>query len=119
MDALSTLCRSIIQRYMIDPTWILGHSDIAPERKLDPGEHFDWRALALDGIGLWPDRIDAMEPDCGRADALLARIGYPPARAVERLAAFQRRFRPWRVDGRLDHETMGALDAVDALYRGA
>jgi N-acetylmuramoyl-L-alanine amidase len=117
MSVLTGLCLDIIKRYAINPTRIVGHSDIAPERKLDPGEHFDWRGLAAAGVGLWPDRVSAAVPDGVVAEELMTWIGYPPARSPERLAAFQRRFRPWRVDGRLDHETMGRLVAVNGLYR--
>ncbi|MBU6235081.1 MAG: N-acetylmuramoyl-L-alanine amidase [Alphaproteobacteria bacterium] len=59
MDALIELCQSICKRHPIKQDWILGHSDIAPNRKSDPGEKFNWRLMARNGIGLWPEA----EPD--------------------------------------------------------
>lgn len=55
MDALLSLCKNICKRHPINPAFILGHSDIAPGRKSDPGEKFNWRFLARAGIGLWPE----------------------------------------------------------------
>ncbi len=54
MTALTGLCREILARHPIAPANVLGHSDVAPSRKQDPGELFDWQALAAAGIGLWP-----------------------------------------------------------------
>lgn len=119
MRALEQLARGIVRRWPILPERVLGHADIAPDRKQDPGERFDWRRLAAQGLGLWPARVELRTPDSNRAALLLARIGYRPSRdpvdLALILAAFQRRFRPRRVDGRLDAETMGSLEAVAAL----
>jgi N-acetylmuramoyl-L-alanine amidase len=103
---------------------VLAHSDVAPDRKLDPGERFPWAALAAAGVGLWPaEPTVPADPERERAARLLARIGYPPGDGERgrflALAAFQRRFRPGRVDGRLDPGTMGRLTAVAALYDAA
>jgi N-acetylmuramoyl-L-alanine amidase len=54
MASVETLCRDLVSRYSIPPHRIVGHSDIAPERKSDPGELFDWPRLARAGIGIWP-----------------------------------------------------------------
>jgi N-acetylmuramoyl-L-alanine amidase len=116
MAAVEQLCRDLAARYRIPPDRVVGHSDIAPARKSDPGELFDWPRLARAGIGLWPPPAAGL-PQCRgrgvgvvhRAAALadLARIGYCVASATEQaaLAAFQRRFRPERWDGLLDAET--------------
>lgn len=119
LATLEALLRDLLARWPIAPCGVLGHSDIAPERKLDPGERFPWQHLARAGLAIWPERTRPRPPDPAAADLRLAAIGYrppdDPASRARALAAFQRRFRPWRVDGRLDPETMGRLDAVAGL----
>lgn len=119
MAALIELARGILRRWPIPPDRIVGHSDIAPMRKEDPGELFDWQRLARAGIGLWPAAPEDAEPDAVEAASALARIGYPlEAQGVPfelALTAFQRRFRPEGVDGCLDAPTMGRLLAVARL----
>ena len=123
MAALADLTQGILARHPIPPRNVVAHSDIAPERKLDPGELFDWRWLAAQGVGLWPDEpsdtpdsgdvVPLREGDRGAAVArllgALARYGYglapddrfsPPITAV--VQAFQRHFRPARIDGAWD-----------------
>jgi len=119
MSALETLARGILARHPISGDRVVGHSDVAPERKQDPGELFDWPRLAHGGIGFWPSE-DAPPPgDVAAAQAMLAGIGYrvSASGALDEgmrlvLAAFQRRFRPLRVDGALDAETGGRIAAV-------
>jgi N-acetylmuramoyl-L-alanine amidase len=117
--ALTELARAILFRHRIPPWRVVGHSDIAPARKEDPGELFDWRRLARAGIGLWPGPGAAVAPDPALAAAALARIGYPlepqGVPLLLTLAAFQRRFRPACCDGALDGETMALLLAVAGL----
>jgi N-acetylmuramoyl-L-alanine amidase len=119
IEALLVLLQAIRARWPIAPVGVLGHCEIAPDRKLDPGERFPWWRLARAGIGPWPSVAPPRPPDVGSADRLLAAIGFrPPAGPGERslaLAAFQRRWRPWRVDGQLDAESMGRLEAVAGL----
>lgn len=119
MAVLAELARDIVRRWAIPPARIVGHSDVAPARKQDPGELFAWAELARAGLGLWPDRAEVEPPDKGTAAALLAEIGYqPPGAALPLaviLAAFQRRYRQARVDGVLDAETMGLLRATARL----
>lgn len=116
---LERLLEDLFSRWPIGADGVVGHSDVAPERKLDPGERFPWSRLARAGFAIWPERAPPRPLDPSEADRLLATIGYhSPADERSRrlaLAAFQRRFRPWRVDGRLDPETMGLLEAVALL----
>jgi N-acetylmuramoyl-L-alanine amidase len=122
MAALESLCRDILTRHPIPARHVLGHSDVAPQRKTDPGELFDWRRLAQAGIGLWPEgAAAAAAPDIAEAQRLLATIGHETPRtgrldeATRRvISAFQRHFRPARCDGELDAETGGRLAAVAA-----
>ena len=120
MAAVERLCREAMARHRIRADRIVGHSDIAPDRKADPGELFDWPRLARAGIGLWPPPAADLARRRGRgvgvvaraaALADLARIGYCVSAATEQvvLAAFQRRFRPERWDGLLDGETCARL----------
>ena len=118
MDALIALAGDILARHPI-PSWrVLGHSDVAPARKQDPGELFDWPRLAAAGIGLWPagpvaDAATDVDAEAVARD--LAAIGYRMADGAAAVAAFQRHFRPARFDGRIDAETAGLATAVDAL----
>ena len=105
MTALERLCRNILTRFPIPSHLVLGHADVAPGRKLDPGELFDWKRLADAGIGLWPDNTG---PESGDFAADMRRFGYEndSAKAV---AAFQRHFRPADVTGVADNETRTRL----------
>jgi N-acetylmuramoyl-L-alanine amidase len=127
MSAVEQLCCDLVSRYPIPPHRIVGHSDVAPDRKSDPGELFDWPRLARTGIGIWPHPAPDLARRRGRgvgvveraaALADLARIGYCVTSGEEAaaLAAFQRRFRPKRWDGRLDGETAERLAEVRAAY---
>jgi N-acetylmuramoyl-L-alanine amidase len=115
--ALIELCRGILARHpAIAPRNVVGHSDIAPKRKIDPGRCFPWATLAVEGIGLWPR--PGAQPLEGDVQAALERFGYPPADDVttaDIVASFQRRFRPARVDGVADAETRALL--ADLLFQ--
>lgn len=128
MAALVELGRDVMARHPIPAARVLAHSDVAPERKRDPGELFDWAGLAAAGIGLWPGDTPALArvPSAGELQAMLARFGYclqasgrldAPTRAV--LTAFQRHFRPAAVTGAPDGETAGRLAALLAALDGA
>ena len=124
MEALVALSRDILRRHPIPPERVLGHSDVAPARKQDPGELFDWHYLARAGIGLWPfaDGTPRSQPDDRGPAAFqrdLARFGYgleatgdvdQATRIVT--AAFQRHFRQHRVDGVADTETRTRLKTI-------
>ncbi len=112
--ALVELCHAILVRHpAIVPQNVVGHSDIAPKRKIDPGLRFPWKTLAEAGIGLWPKPGAA--PVEGDIQAALQRFGYPPSGALapdEIVKAFQRRFRPACVDGVADRETRALLASL-------
>ena len=112
MQALISLSTDILARYSIAARNVVGHSDVAPKRKKDPGELFNWRALAGAGIGLWPVKgiVSDLEPT-----VLLNQIGYNVDELELVVKAFQRRYRPHRVDGICDQETFGLLAAVAAM----
>jgi N-acetylmuramoyl-L-alanine amidase len=125
MAALETLARDILARHPIPARHVLGHSDVAPQRKTDPGELFDWPRLARAGIGLWPAAAGAAgaAPDIAETQRLLAAIGYetPQTGALDDetravIAAFQRHFRPSRCDGEADAETRARVAAVAAAF---
>ncbi|AGT09625.1 N-acetylmuramoyl-L-alanine amidase [Paracoccus aminophilus] len=90
MRGLETLLAAILQRWSLRPEAVIGHSDMAPDRKIDPGAKFDWRRLALQGLSVWPETPGADLPLQDSLDA----IGYPPGPPEIRLAAFRLRFRP-------------------------
>ncbi len=116
------LCQAIIGRWPIPPRRVLAHSDVAPERKQDPGELFDWRRLAAAGIGLWPACGEGAPRPVATLQSQLAQFGYAVPRhgRLDRatglvITAFQRHFRPARVDGIADHATLARLDGLLAL----
>lgn len=128
IDATVALVKELVRRYGIAPDHILGHSDIAPQRKVDPGPRFPWKRLADEGLIPWPaapvvaarlGRFQAALPDPAWFQAKLAELGYetprtgqldPATRQV--LTVFQMKYRPARHDGRPDPETAALLDAL-------
>ena len=129
VQSLIALLKDITRRNAINPINIIGHSDIAPLRKLDPGPLFPWKRLAEAGLGVWPD-----EQAVARQQALfltqlpsatwfqteLARLGYPTPRTGEWdvatrhvLAAFQMRYRPARFDGTPDAQSAAILQVLN------
>ena len=114
MDALVPLVAEIVGRHRIPPVNVVGHSDVAPDRKQDPGELFDWARLARLGLALpRPTRnlIDPMWTDGGFLLAL-ERFGYDVAKPRAAVTAFQRRFRPDLMDGVIDGESRAILLAL-------
>jgi N-acetylmuramoyl-L-alanine amidase len=106
--ALTTLCHSILVRHPIPSARVLGHSDVAPARKEDPGELFPWARLAKAGIGLWPTPGDS-----NLQASALARFGYDPDAPLDKaIAAFQRHFRPKTLDGVWDDECARLLHGL-------
>lgn len=113
MEAVIRLCLGVLSRHSIAPRNVVGHSDVAPTRKQDPGELFPWARLKTYGIGLWPfdggERAD-LAPEA--VLTMLAAYGYDITEPAAAIAAFQRHFRPERVDGIADFETIGRLQRL-------
>jgi N-acetylmuramoyl-L-alanine amidase len=132
LAAVCDLCLAILARHAIPARNIAGHSDVAPDRKEDPGERFDWRALAENGVGLWPSGAVDLGTLGAVRDAVklrpvraaLAEIGYrvapegglDPALSTV-LRAFQRHWRPEAVTGQADDGTLVRLLGVRDLTR--
>lgn len=130
MGAVARLGRDICRRHTIASERVLAHSDVAPQRKIDPGEKFDWGWLAAQGVGHWVPSSAARDDDAGldagspaasirAAQHLFARYGYAvsvtgvlDARTIAVVTAFQRHFRPARVDGRIDLATLATLERL-------
>ncbi|TWB21202.1 N-acetylmuramoyl-L-alanine amidase [Nitrospirillum amazonense] len=117
MRAVVELCRGILARHPIPAGNVIAHSDMAPARKQDPGELFDWPALARAGIGLWPDggfRGPGWDGGEAQVAALLARLGYDPAIAAftETLTAFQRHWHPEALNEPAGAETVRRLHSL-------
>ena len=91
MRVLDALLRDVTARWAIPPASVIAHADMAPDRKEDPGPRFDWRALARQGLAVWPDGQGGDAPFAASLD----QIGYPQAQDDKRLQAFRFRFRPW------------------------
>lgn len=109
MDAVQALVAEIAARHAIAPANVVGHSDIAPARKQDPGELFDWPRLARAGLAAAPrPSVDPNWTDPGFL-AALARYGYGIAAPTDAVIAFQRRHRPARLDGVIDGECRAIL----------
>ncbi len=95
MDRLTALLAGILDRWHIPPRGVIGHSDMAPDRKADPGPRFDWRRLARCGLSVWPAPDPAPDPDPAAFLEHAARFGYPTGHGLATvLFAFRLRFRP-------------------------
>lgn len=128
IDAVVRLCRDILARHDISADRVLAHSDVAPSRKQDPGEKFPWRRLAEEGIGLWvepaaiagePEMAELPAPQVLELQHALWRYGYGvdatgmyDQATREVVTAFQRHFRPQRVDGVADTSTLATLQKL-------
>ena len=129
IDEVVALCREIVARHHIRPDRIVGHADIAPGRKQDPGPLFPWKRQADVGLIAWPDAqlvttrkavYDAQLPDAQWFQGKLADYGFNTSRSGEfdtmtqdSLATFQMKYRPAKYDGVPDSETASLLDVVN------
>jgi N-acetylmuramoyl-L-alanine amidase len=127
-DAVVALVQDIVRRHQIKPEFVIGHSDIAPMRRVDPGPLFPWRRLAELGLIVWPDaglvaaqtQVYAQAlPDVAWFQTALARHGFQLPRHGELdqetrtvLAAFQMKYRPSNFDGQPDAETAAMLHVL-------
>ena len=102
-DALVVLAEDIVRRHAIPAHRVLGHSDVAPARKQDPGELFDWAGLARVGIGLWPTQA--------AGGPVLEECGYDGSGAGQAACAtaFHRHWRPNKIDGFMDDDCIRLL----------
>jgi len=111
MEMVRDLVLDILRRHPIPPRNVVGHSDVAPTRKQDPGELFDWPGLAESGIGLWADN-DALAGDVADVLRWLERLGYDTADEEAALLAFQRHFLRNNLTGLADDPTRARLAAI-------
>ena len=120
IESLIGLAQDIFTRHPIPAHNVVAHSDIATDRKIDPGERFPWARLGEAGVGLWPEFSTPVEPAALLNDAplvALSEIGYDTKRQAIRtvVSAFQRRFRSACFDGELDEETKMRVAQVNSL----
>jgi len=125
IDSLIKLSRILINKYKIKKKYILGHSDVAPDRKIDPGEKFPWKILYKNKIGIWHN-LKKVKLSSTRGEAIsvrkvnlfmknLSKFGYPGKSIIMKnkrkykkllVKAFQRRFRPELINGKIDQECL-------------
>ncbi|EJL88725.1 negative regulator of beta-lactamase expression [Herbaspirillum sp. CF444] len=134
MDLIGKLALDIISRYQIAPENVLAHSDIAPQRKYDPGPRFPWQALSRQGIGAWPDELVVEKYLAGRLllepasvaniQAALEEYGYtvPQTGVLDEetrkvISAFQMHFRPQNIRGDADAQTEAIALALVEKYK--
>ncbi len=135
---VGALARDIVTRYQIDPTLVLGHADIAPQRKPDPGPKFPWQRLYEEyGVGAWYDEetknfylnqfpysqvenidfIASFQKDLATYGYDIKALGYWDKPSKNVVIAFQKHFRPENYDGTLDAETWAILKALLKKYK--
>ena len=131
IDLLINLCQNLIKKYQIKPQNILGHSDIAPTRKIDPGPNFPWQKLAQNNIGMWPDDEDIKyflnkiprRVSIGYFQQNLAKLGYNikitdknDTQTKACLKVFQMHFRPKNFQAIPDAQTLAILLSLIKKY---
>lgn len=129
MAALEELCMDIVRRHAIEPINVVGHSDVAPGRKRDPGELFDWQRLAQSGVGLWLGALhdlpgqgvetESAKTDWAALQSQMRALGYglsisgqADRETRDALSAFQRHWRPQQVTGKADSHCLEVLGAL-------
>jgi N-acetylmuramoyl-L-alanine amidase len=120
MDSVTRLVAELVKTYNIQPRNVVGHSDVAPARKEDPGELFDWGRLARLGFAVPRPTEKLVDPGWTDAAFLLAleRYGYGVAERRAAVVAFQRRFRQENIDGVIDGECRAILWSLLLAYEG-
>lgn len=114
MQSLEGLLQDIMDRWSIPPHGVIGHSDMAPARKFDPGRRFDWRRLARAGLSIWP------QPGPEDADfaTSAARFGYDMRHGEQIiLHAFRQRFRPMMAEADTTADIVDRAMAADLAHR--
>jgi N-acetylmuramoyl-L-alanine amidase len=137
IQSVMTLVRNILDRHGLDRRAVIGHSDLAPSRKPDPGEKFPWKRLAQEGLSIWPEpgpedgdqrvlfeTLGTMDAGISAVQTGLGTIGYGvtvngtyDGVLKDIIRAFQRRFRQSKADGIIDVETVALIGRVAALLR--
>lgn len=137
IQSVMTLVKAIMERHGLDRQHVIGHSDLAPGRKPDPGEKFPWKRLAEAGLSIWPksgpedgdervlfDTLDRMDAGISAVQTGLGTIGYGitvngtyDTVLKDIIRAFQRRFRQRKADGIIDVETVALIGRVAAILR--
>jgi N-acetylmuramoyl-L-alanine amidase len=116
MAVLEELLAGVMGRWAIPVQGVIAHSDMAPDRKADPGPRFDWRRLAQTGLAVWPEpHAMATEVDARAFQSLAGTFGYPQTEADLLLAAVRARFRPWAA-GPLDARDIAIVSDLAARY---
>jgi N-acetylmuramoyl-L-alanine amidase len=137
IQSVMALVKAIMDRHGLDRQHVIGHSDLAPSRKPDPGEKFPWRRLADAGLSIWPkpgpedgnqtvvfDTLGALDARLVAMQGSLSEIGYGvtnngtyDATLKDIIRAFQRRFRQTKADGIIDVETLALIERVADILR--
>jgi N-acetylmuramoyl-L-alanine amidase len=120
MDTVTRLVAELVRMYGIEPRNVVGHSDVAPSRKEDPGELFDWERLAKLGCAVPRPMTDLVDPGWPDATFLLAleRYGYGITDGRAATVAFQRRFRQENIDGVIDNESRAIVRSLLLAVEG-
>ena len=127
IQAVTKLCLDIVARHHILPQYVLGHSDVAPARKKDPGVLFPWQILATHGIGMWPDVMEEDElnveniiSDNDQIKSLLTRFGYDQRLDLKTiLSAFSAHYAPEDFEeiDKTGKFTINTLQKISDIYR--
>lgn len=110
MQSLEALLPRLLRDWAIPPERVIGHSDMSPGRKIDPGPRFDWQRLARQGLSVWPQTAGIAAADADQFRALARQVGYTADGASDEtlLTAIRLRFRPW-AKGALTQQDMACL----------
>lgn len=115
INAAAELIRDIALRHGVRPSLVLGHSDVAPARKADPGELFPWKSLSERGAGIWTDAFSDSEKTC---EEMLETIGYDISDLPATVTAFRRHFLPEALNDADLERTKRRIAAVADLFEG-